>query len=427
MYLYAHNSDAATVTRIISPGGFEVWYLREPSVPVIAISVGFQGGSALDPLGKAGLANFTTSLLDEGSGKMDAQAFQEKIIDNAIQLNFRTTRDMTRGSLKTLTKNRDEAFRLFGLALTQPRFDLETRERVLTQLLSKIEQNQNNPNSIASKIWFREIFGDHPYALSPIGNAEDLRSLQKSDLHKFVKERITKSNIFIGASGDVEPEEIARLVDLALSRLPSKSVTHHLPKVHIKSLKHTEVVEFKIPQSVAVFGFHGIPRDHKEFYAAYVMNYILGGSGFTSRLYREIREKRGLAYSVYSYLHTLDGAGLFLGGVATRNDSISESLDLIKKEIHKIAEYGVSEEELSNAKQGITGAFPLRFDSADSVAEMLVSMKSKGLRIDYLENRNSYIEAVTVADVQSVAKLLFDGDQLVTVVVGLPVNLKSNN
>ena len=145
MYLYAHNSDAATVTRIISPGGFEVWYLREPSVPVIAISVGFQGGSALDPLGKAGLANFTTSLLDEGSGKMDAQAFQEKIIDNAIQLNFRTTRDMTRGSLKTLTKNRDEAFRLFGLALTQPRFDLETRERVLTQLLSKIEQNQNNP------------------------------------------------------------------------------------------------------------------------------------------------------------------------------------------------------------------------------------------------------------------------------------------
>ena len=156
-------------------------------------------------------------------------------------------------------------------------------------------------------------------------------------------------------------------------------------------------------------------------------SYILGGSGFTSRLYREIREKRGLAYSVYSYLHTLDGAGLFLGGVATRNDSISESLDLIKKEIHKIAEYGVSEEELSNAKQGITGAFPLRFDSADSVAEILVSMQSKGLSIDYLEKRNSYIEAVTVADVQSVAKLLFDGDQLVTVVVGLPVNLKSNN
>ncbi|MBR72979.1 MAG: peptidase M16 [Rhodospirillaceae bacterium] len=420
-----HESKAASVERIITAEGFEIWYLRELSVPVISLSIGFRGGSASDPIGKEGLSYFATNLLDEGAGKMDSQSFQKKVTDNAIHLNFIPGRDITSISLRTLSQNRKEAFKLMGLALTQPRFDKEAKERVREQILSKIATGEKQPNSVAIKSWYKAMLGDHPFSRPLEGNTKSILSIQKKDLEDFIRGRFAQDNIFIGASGDVEPEEIASLVDSALKTLPSNSLSFSLPEVKFNLEPHFDVINLDIPQSIAVFGFPGIPRVHKDFYAAYVMNYILGGSGFTSRLYKEVREKRGLAYSVYSYLHTLDSIGLIVGGVATRNDAMSNSIDIIKKELSLMAKNGITKEELSSAKRAITGSFPLKFDTSSSVAQILLSMQFQGLNHDYLERRNSYIENITVTDVRSIAKQLLNQNKMVTVIVGSPKGLTS--
>ncbi|MBT6441739.1 MAG: insulinase family protein [Alphaproteobacteria bacterium] len=421
------SGHATDVERIVTPAGINVWYVREPSIPIIALSLGFRGGSALDPAGKEGLSNLAMSLLDEGAGDMDDLAFQEAIVDRAIQLGFRAGLDMLSVSLRTLSQNRDDAFSLLGLALRAPRFDGPAVARVKDQIQSVLASDEKDPNSIVSRSWFEAMFGTHPYSRPRNGTPDGVRAIGSYDLHNLVRTRLTRGNVIVGASGDVPAAEMARLVDLALADLPAEASPVIVPEVVFPTQGQLIVREMEIPQSIASFGLPGLKRHDPDFYAAYVMNYILGGSGFSSRLTESVREKRGLAYSVYSYLYPLQHAGLFVGGVATRNDAISESLELIRAELTRMAEEGVSERELANAKLGMTGAFPLRFDSAGAVADMLVGMQYEDLGIDYIDRRNSYIEAVTTTDVRLAARRLLDVDQLLVVIVGSPEGLADDD
>ena len=421
--LWPSGLKAAEVQHIVTPAGIDVWYVREPSIPIIALSLGFPGGTALDPAGKEGLANLAMSLLDEGAGDMDDLAFQRAVVDQAILMSFRAGLDAVSVSLQTLSRDREEAFRLLGVALSAPRFEAAAVERVRGQVLAVIASDEKDPDSIAGRRWFEAMFGDHPYARSRNGTVDGVAAITQDDLRVFMRERITRGEVVVGASGDVPAEEMGRLVDLALANLPASGAPSTVPEAGFPMGGRLEVVDMSIPQSIATFGLPGLKRKDPDFYAAYVMNYILGGSGFASRLTETVREERGLAYSVYSYLYTLRRAGLFLGGVATRNDAIAESLDLIRDELERMAEEGVSERELADAKLGMTGAFPLRFDSAASVAEMLVGMQYEDLGIDYFDKRNSYIEAVTTTDIRNVARRLLDDDRLLVVVVGAPEGL----
>lgn len=414
---------ATEVEQIVTPAGIEVWYVREPSIPIISLSLGFRGGAALDPTGKTGLANLAMSLLDEGAGDMNDLAFQEAVVNRAIYLGFRAGLDMLSVSVRTLSRNRDEAFRLLGLALQSPRFDPPVVERVRDQVLSSLAADARDPDTIASRKWFQAMFGDHPYARSRTGTPDDVRAVTAADLREFMRTRITRSNVIVGASGDVAPAEIARLVDLALGNLPGEGRADAIAEARYRENGTLHVVDMPIPQSIATFGLPGLKRDDPDFYPAYVMNYILGGSGFASRLTETVREERGLAYSVYSYLLALKHAGLLLGGVATRNDAIAESLELIRGELKRMADEGVSERELADAKLGMTGAFPLRFDTGEAVADFLVGMQFEGLGVDFIDNRNSFIEAVTTTDVRNVARRLLDDTGLTVVVVGAPEGL----
>ncbi len=417
------DEPIARVQRVISPSGIEIWYVQEANIPVISLSLGFRGGTVLDPPGKAGLANFALGLLNEGAGDMDSLTYQKAIIDRAIHLNSNASRDLVTVSLQTLSHNSDEAFKLLGMALSEARFEAAPVERVRGQILNILADEARNPRTIAAHTWFGDIFADHPYAQRSNGTEETIRAITPTDLKDWAKARFARDNLIVGASGDIAPEEIARLVDIALAGLAEHAAASTVPEAVFTASGATHVVRMPLMQSVVVFGMPGLKRDDPDFYAAYVMNYILGGGGFTSRLYEEVREKRGLAYSVYSYLAPLEYVGLYMGGVATRNDGVAQTLEIIRAEIAHLAETGVSAEELSAAKQYLTGAFPLRLDSGNKVAGILVHMQFESLGIDYLDRRNGYMEAVTMADIIRVAKRLLNPERLRVVVVGDPEGL----
>ncbi|MEQ8355450.1 MAG: pitrilysin family protein [Kiloniellaceae bacterium] len=418
--LAAIQARAVEVQRVVSPGGIEAWLVEDHTNPIIALEMSFLGGAALDPEGKAGLANMVASVIDEGAGPLDSQAFQGELDDLSISLHFSAGIDSFGGSLETLTEYRGRAFELLRLALTEPRFDEEPVARIRSQIVASLSRESEDPDAIAGRTLRRLMFQDHPYARPAKGSEASMARITVEDLRRFVAERFVRDRLFVGVVGDITPEQLAAALDETFLALPAKSAPLAVPEATVTGGGEVVVIEKPIPQSVVVLGQSGIKRDDPDYYAAYVVNYILGGGGFSSRLVEEVREKRGLAYSVYSYLAPFDYGAMIGGGTATQNARVGESLDLIRQEWRRMAEAGPSAEELEAAKRYLTGSFPLRFSSSDNIAGMLVGMQLEKLGIDYLDKRNSYIDAVTLDDAKRVAKRVYQPDALTVVVVGTP-------
>ncbi len=418
--MQAHGAQATSrVQEVVSPGGIKAYLISEPAIPFMSLSLRFKGGAIGDPAGKEGLANLASGLLDEGAGEMDSQAFRTELEDLAIRLSFDAGRDAFSGSLKTLTENRERAFDLLRLALTEPRFDDEPVDRIRGQIQAGLRRRSQDPDYLASRNWFQAAFEGHIYARPVEGSIESVAAISGGDLQDFVSARLAKDNLLIGVAGDVTAEELGPLLDHAFGSLPDSAAALAPDKTSPKDLG-TTVIRLDVPQSKILFGQQGLDREDPDFYAAYVVNYILGGGGFTSRLTKEIRENRGLAYSVYSYLYPSDFASVWLGGLGTNNASVAEALDVVRAEITRMAEGDVSQAELDDAKTYLTGSFPLRLTSNDRIASLLVSMQANDLGPDYLDNRNSFIDAVTLEDVKRVAAKLYDPARLSTIVVGDP-------
>jgi zinc protease len=417
---FGSPARAVTIERVVSPGGIEAWLVAEPSIPAIALRLAFRGGAGMDPGGKAGLADMVSGLLDEGAGELDSKAFQQRLNDLAITLAFEAGRDHFDATLRTLSENRDAAFGLLKLALTEPRFDAEPVERIRSQLLVGLARSAEDPNAIAARSWFAAVFPDHPYGRPVRGTMESIKVITVDDLRVFVRDRLARDNLVIGVAGDITAEVLAPLLDETFGGLPESAVPEAVPEVRPSAAGETMVVERDIPQSVVVFGHEGLKRDDPDYYAAYVMNYILGGGGFSSRLTREVRERRGLAYSVHSYLRPMDHVGLVVGGVATENERLAESLAVIRDEWRRLRAGGVTDEEISHAKRYLTGSFPLRLDNRRKIAGILVAIQLDELGIDFLERRNGLIEAVSAEDIGRVVERLIRPETLTVVVVGKP-------
>jgi len=419
------GAHAVEIQRIVSERGVEAWFVRDRSVPIVSVSFSFKGGGALDPAGKEGLAEMVSGLLDEGAGDLDSEAFQAALKDINASLSFDAGRDRFGGSLRTLVENRDAAFRLLRLSLTSPRFDAEPIERIRAQIIANHMADLENPQRIAGRTWFQTVFAGHPYGRSEATKPETIKAVAADDLKRFAKERFARDNVRVAVVGDISPDEVKQRLDEVFGGLPAKAAKSDLPEAKPQAAGKTIVVRKPIPQSVVVFGEGGVKRDDKDYYVAYVMNYILGGGGFASRLTEEVREKRGLAYSVYSYLSPMDYGALILGGLGTQNARVVQSLDLVRAEWRRMAADGVSDTELDQAKTYINGSFPLRLDSSRNIAELLVQIQIEKLGIDYIDRRSALIDAVTVADIRRVAKRLLDADRLTVVVVGNPENMQS--
>ena len=313
---------------------------------------------------------------------------------------------------------------LLGKALTAPRFDREPVERIRRQIVAGIESGKDNPRRIAGRTWSRLVFGDHPYARPQSGTRETVAAIAVDDMRRFVRERFVRDGLTVGVAGDISAAELARRLDELFGTLPVSGTATDIPDPTPVAGGRMEIVRKPVPQSVVVFGRAGVKRDDPDYYAAYVMNHLLGG-GRTSRLNEEIREKRGLVYSVHTYLSLRDGAGTIVGQLATANARVKAALDLVRGEWERMAHDGVTEDELTAAKRYINGSFPLRLDSTRSIARMLVAIQLNGLGIDYIERRPALIDAVTVSDIRRVARRLLSPDRLTIVVVGSPDGLES--
>lgn len=415
---------ATEIQRVAGPGGVEAWLVEDRSVPVVSLSFSFAGGAALDPEGKEGLAELVSGLLDEGAGDMDSRAFQQALEDVAASLRFSAGLDRFDGTLRSLSAHKDRAFELLRLALTAPRFDAGPVERIRAQLLAALESRKDDPRRIARRAWYAAAFDGHPYARPVSGSPESLRAIAREDLARFARGRLVRAGLVIGAAGDISAHELAERLDRAFGALPARGAPPALPEAAFGGGRLI-VVRKPIPQSVIVFGQAGLKRSDPDYYAAYVMNHVLGG-GSSSRLNAELREKRGLVYSVYSYLNPLDRAGLVMGGLGTANAQAGAALALVRSQWRRLAEEGVGAGELADAKTYLNGSFPLRLDSTGDVAAMLTAVQVNRLGIDYLDRRASLIDAVGAADVKRLARRLLDPDALTVVVVGDPEGVEGS-
>ena len=419
-------AHATEVQEVRSPGGITAWLVREPSIPLLTVRFSFTGGASLDSPARKGTANLLSALLDEGAGPYDSKAFQTRLQDLAVHLNFSADRDHFSGGLRTLSENRDAAFELLRLALNEPHFESEAVERMRRKILTGLVASQEDPGTIAAKLWFSTAFPDHPYGLPTSGRIESVKAITVDDLRKLLAKVLARDRLTIGVVGDISAAELGPLLDQTFGALPASTVIAVIPDTNPKGAGVLKVVQKMIPQSQVMFGGLGLKRDDPDWYAAYVLNYVLGGGGFSSRLNEEVREKRGLAYSVYSYLHPLDHAALYMGGVGTQNERVGEVLTVIKEQIALAGENGITEAELANAKTFLNGSFPLRLTSSVRIAGLLLAIQRNNLGIDYLNRRASLINAVTMAEILGVGKRLLRPENLLIVVVGQPAGLSSS-
>jgi zinc protease len=413
------------IERVISPGGIEAWLVESHANPLIAMRFAFRGGATQDPPGKEGLAYFISAMMDEGAGPLDAIAFQEREQALAMRMDFDAGRDVMLGSVQTLTANKDEVFDLLRLALTAPRFDQDAVERVRAQIVAGLKFDENDPETVASLAWDRLAFHDHPYGRPIKGTMASIATVSPGDLRDYAGRVFARDKLLISVVGDIDAATLGTVLDSVFGGLPARSALAPVADADPPFGPTREIIEMDVPQSVAQFGHRGIRRKDDDFMPAYVLNYIIGGGGFASRLMEEVREKRGLAYSVYSNLYPYQHGAVFVGNVATKNDAVGQSLEVIEGELKRLAEQGPTAEELDSAKSYLTGAYALRFESSSSIANQLLWIQIEDLGLDYVNTRNELIEAVTLEDIRGVAKRLIEADRLITTIVGKPVAPKA--
>jgi zinc protease len=322
-----------------------------------------------------------------------------------------------------LTVNRDKSLELLRLALTKPRFDTDAVERIRKQLQASLVYAARDPDKVASNAWFKLAFPGHAYGRPANGTAETIAAITRDDLEAYRTRTFARSNLKVVAVGDIDAPTLQKLLDDVFGALPAKADLVPVPAMKLAEKGQQMVVDMPVPQSVAVFGAGAMARKHPDFMPAFVLNHILGGGGFASKLMEEVREKRGLAYSVHSYLYPLKSAAIFSGSVATKNESIAQSLDVIRGELKRMATEGPSAADLEGAKKYLIGSFPLRFDTNAKIASQLLAFKQEDLGIDYVDKRNAQIEAITLDDLKRVAKNLLQADNLIVTVVGKPANM----
>jgi zinc protease len=421
--LWTRGLDAMTIERVISPSGIEAWLVEDHTLPVVSIRFAFPGGAALDPAGKMGLASLVASLLDEGAGPYDTASFQTRLEDLVTSLHFQAGRDQLSGSLRTLKRHLGAVEELLRLALTAPRFDPSAIERVRSQTVAALAQQAESPRALAARLWMSDAFDDHPYGQNVDGTVAGLSAITVEDLRSFVGERLHRNGLVIGAVGDLNRDELAALVDRVFSGLPIGTGDVEVADVRPAEDGALLITRLPVPQSTVAFGQAGVKRDDPDWYAARLLNDIIGSGGFRGRLMKEIREKRGLAYGVSTGLVSFRHAALILGNVATENSRVAQSIALIRAEWRRMRDDGPTEAELDDAKSYLIGAFPLGLDSSEKIAALLVEMQMERLPIDFLGRRAALFSAVTHDEARRVARQLFDSDRLSFVVVGDPTDL----
>ncbi len=345
-----------------TPLGIKAWLVQDKSAPAVALSFSFAGGTASDPAGQSGVTELMATLLSDGAGPLSAQAFRQRQEDAAASISFSASLDRLSGSLRVLSSSREEGFELLRLALTQPRFDGDMIEQRRAQTISALAQANQRPASVAARTLMATEFAGHPYAADPDGTPDDLKKLTAQNLKQRAAALLIRSGLIVAAVGDIDEAELGRLLDRSFGSLPVGTPLPLPPDWQPPTKARTIVVERPVPQSTALMALPGIARDDPDWYAALAMNHILGGGGQQSRLFSEVREKRGLAYAASSSLRSYRKANLLVISTASANERIAEAIRVVRGELARLRTEGPTEQEFADAKTYLTGALALSLE-----------------------------------------------------------------
>ena len=415
------SHSAVNVDVVTTPRGLTLWLVRSYAVPLVSLEFAMRGGAAQDPAEKAGLGALMSGLIDEGAGDLDSQAFHRALDDKAVEMSFHCDRDHWSGRMRTLTKNLDRAAELLRLAVNAPRFDEEPFERVREHMNARLRHVANDPGTLASRNWKAKAFPHHPYGQPADGTLETLARIERADLVRAAKRGIARDQLMIAVVGAIDEKDAAALVDKAFADLPAKGDLAPIAEAPFSGLGAIDVIDLDVPQSTIRFGRPALSRDDPDYIASVVAAHVLGGSGsMTSRLFREVREKRGLAYTVFGTFYALERGTYFYGGTTTKNERARESFDVAQAEIRDVALNGLNEEELEKGKTYLIGSYPLRFDTSAKIASQLIHIQLERRAPDWLVERNREIADVTMESVKRAAHRAFGDGSLLTTVVGRP-------
>jgi zinc protease len=394
-----------------------VWFEEDHTVPMVAVSVSLPAGSAYDPASQPGLAAFAAYLFNEGAGPLNSAAYQGELARRAIQMTLSPDRDFFTVSVLTLSSNAKDAFRLLGLALSHPRFDADAIARVRALMLQSLTQEGEDPESVAARKFYATFFAGHPYGHQVSGTVAGLNAISAADLRAFARTHWVRGGMKIAVSGDIDTASLTDLLHAAPDHVGA-SVPPAPPRDTHLFARGTTMMPMAVPQPTALFGLPGMLRSDPDYLAGYVANYIVGGGDFSSRLTSEVREKRGLTYGISTSFGDYRAAGYVIGQVATRRESMNQSLAVIRDTLRKFSADGPTQQELDDAKTYLTGSYPLAFSSNAGIASQLNAFQRSGLPIDYVARRNGLINALTLDDVRRAARRLFDPSRMTVVVAG---------
>ncbi len=399
--------------------GARVLFVHAPELPMLDIRVVFDAGSARDA-DKSGVAALTNAMLDQGAGPWSADQIAERMEGVGAELDNGADLDMAWVSTRTLT--RQPALRTALTTLTavlgRPEFPQDQFERLRKATLVAIRQDEQQPSSVGRKAFYRQLFGDHPYAADPLGDSVSVQALDRDDLVNFYRRYYVARNAVVAMVGDIDRGEAVRIAERLSAGLATGEPASATRPVPALSSGRLDRLDFPSSQSHLFTGQPGMHRGDPDYFVLYVGNHILGGNGLVSQLSQEVREKRGLSYSVYSYFQPLRQDGPFLMGLQTKNSQVDDARAVLMQTLQRFREQGPTAEELRAAKQNITGGFPLRIASNSKVIQYLAVIGFYDLPLDYLDVFNARIEAVSADQIRDAFRRRLDPERFVTVIVG---------
>jgi zinc protease len=421
--LIAEGTRAARVQILVSKSGIEAWLVEDYAVPLVAVEFALTGGSSQDAPGRMGTSSMLAALMDEGAGDLDSEAFHNAMDDKAIEISFSSDSDTFHGRLKTMTRNVDAAFGLLKLAVNAPRFDADAIERTRAQMLAGLRAEANDPDALAAKA-FRELaFEGHVYGRPARGTQDSVTAITRDDLVHLHRAVMQRSGLKVAVVGAIDRDRLAILLDDVFGAMPETATLASVPDVVLGHLGARKVIDVDVPQATIRFGLPGISQHDPDHVPAMVLNHILGGGVFSARLFKEVREKRGLAYSVHSSLVSYRHTATFVGGTSTKNERAAESLSVIEDEIAKLSADGPTPDELDKAQKYLIGSYDLRLDTSTKIAGQLLRLQIENLAPSYLDERNALVAGVTLEATHKAARRLFDGKQMLVTVAGRPVGM----
>ena len=417
--LRENEFSMADVQVVTSPGGITAWLVEEDFVPMVAVEMAWRGGSASEPIGKDGVGWLLGYMMNEGAGDLDTTAYGARMEDLSMEFGCGVGMDWTTCSFTTLTATEDESFEMMRLAFAELRMDSEPFERAKRELIAGLNASEMDAKTLASRAMNDAIVPGHPYARHP--TQQSVSAAGKGDVRSMMQQLMTRDRLLVVVVGDISADELKVRLDQVFGSLPAASgLPEPRDATPLPATRSPIVKKLSQPQTLVLFSGPGIRREDPDFYAAYLLNYTLGGGALSSRLSEDLREKRGLTYGVATGLSVQPHLWRWTGSSSTMNQTASEVVRLVRENIARLGREGPTEQELADAKAYITGAFPLAFDSNAKIARNLLGFRQDGMDVDYVQQRNSHFEAVTLEDVKRVAGEYMKPEAFTFVLVGEP-------